>query len=369
MTFKKTLLCAGIACVSLTLSNKSTAGEVCTSCYRNGIAVSNAHAPIGVMGDHMHEEGKWMLSYRYGHMDMDGNRIGTRRVTPEEIATTTPNRFASVMGQPPTLRIVATEMTMEMHMFGAMYGLSEDVTLMAMANYSKKSMDHITFAGGMGTTELGRFETNSQGWGDTKLGALIRLYDDAIHHVHLNAGLSLPTGSIDEEDQVLTPMGMTPTIRLPYAMQLGSGTYDFLPGLTYSGNLGKFGWGAQYIGEIRLEDENSEGYALGDKHALSAWGSYGWANWISTSLRFTGTTQDKIDGIDTSIVAPVQTADPDNYGGETFEVGLGVNLLGTEGVLKGQRFGIEATAPLYRDLNGPQMETDFRIQAGWQYAF
>lgn len=332
-------------------------------------ATANEHAPIGVMGDHLHGKGEFMLSYRYMNMNMEGNRSGTSSLTPTQIATTIPNRFFGTPGQPPTLRVVPTEMSMEMHMFGAMYAPTDDLTLMAMINYLEKDMDHITFAGGAGAAILGRFNTESEGWGDTKLSGLYRLYDDEIHHVHLNLGLSLPTGSIDETAVVLAPTGATPRLRMPYSMQLGTGTFDLLPGVTYTGRHKQWEWGAQYAAEIRLESENDEGYSWGDKHSLTTWGSYEWAPWISTSSRLTLTTQDDIDGIDPAIVAPVQTADPDNYGGETVELGLGVNLYGTQGILKGHRFAVEANMPLYRDLNGPQLETDWTVTAGWQKAF
>ena len=32
----------------------------------------DGHAPISVMGDHMHEMGEWMVSYRYMSMEMEG---------------------------------------------------------------------------------------------------------------------------------------------------------------------------------------------------------------------------------------------------------------------------------------------------------
>ena len=37
----------------------------------------DTHAPIGVMGDHVMDEGEMMLSYRYMKMEMEGNRTGT----------------------------------------------------------------------------------------------------------------------------------------------------------------------------------------------------------------------------------------------------------------------------------------------------
>ena len=61
---------------------------------------ADSHAPIGVMGDHLHGAGEFMISYRYMHMDMAGSRIGTRRVSPEFIVQNVPNRFAGRPGQP-----------------------------------------------------------------------------------------------------------------------------------------------------------------------------------------------------------------------------------------------------------------------------
>ena len=90
---------------------------------------------------------------------------------------------------------------------------------------------------------------------------------------------------------------------------------------------------------------------------------------MSSSVRLTASTQDKIDGIDPNIVAPVQTADPDNFGGEIVEAGLGFTLTGVEGWSKDHSLGIEFTAPLYQDLNGPQMERDYALTLGWKTSF
>ena len=73
--------------------------------------------------------------------------------------------------------------------------------------------------------------------------------------------------------------------------------------------------------------------------------------------------------MDPMIAGPVQTADPDNYGGETLVLGLGLNVAGQTGVLAGHRLALEAGLPLRRDLRGVQMETDWTLTLGWQYAF
>lgn len=323
--------------------------------------VPDSHAPVGVMGDHTHSKGEWMISYRFMSMDMEDNLQGDDSISPEQIASTIANPFAG----PPTLRVVPLQMTTQMHMLGMMYAPSDTLTLMAMLNYIDKEMDHLTFMGPTGTNRLGTFTTQTSGIGDTKVAALWSLVNHHDYKWHLNIGMSLPTGSIDESDDVLTPMNTRPTLRTPYAMQLGSGTYDFEPGITYTGNnSNKLGWGAQYRATIRLS-ENDEDYTLGDIHKLTGWGSYRFADWISGSLRLTFRDQDSIDGRDITIAAPVQTANPDNYGGERIDLGFGVNLAAQSG----HRVAFEYEVPIQQDLNGVQMEMQSMWTLGYQYAF
>ncbi len=328
------------------------------------------HAPIGVMADHRHKKGEWMTSYRFMYMDMEGNRDGTDSISNDEIVTTIPNRFAGMPMMPPTLRVVPDDMTMKMHMLGGMYGLSDRVTLMAMAMYTTNDMNHTTYMGGMGKNVLGDFNVETSGFGDTTIGAIIGLDDGKIPHQQFNLGisLSLPTGSIEETGQILTPMNQTPTPRSPYAMQLGSGSFDLKPSLTARTLKGKWSFGGQASAVIRL-NENDENYTLGDKFEATAWAAYEFVPSFSVSGRLRGETLGAIDGQDTNIMAPVQTADPANYGGEKVEALIGFNYVGQKGFLKGQRVAVEAGMPFYQDLNGPQMETDFTLNIGWQKAF
>jgi len=335
----------------------------------HGMSVAGGHdhntalsAPIGIMGDHMHSEGDWMVSYRFNRMSMKGMRDGTNDLSPTDvIAISNPN------APPANYRVVPTEMTMDMHMVGAMYGVTDWLTLMGMGMIMDNSMNHVTFS--MAGAQLGTFTTESSGWGDTSLSGLVRLYEDDIHHLHLNVGLSLPTGSTDETAEVLTPMNTRSTLRLPYMMQLGSGTYDALPGVTYTGQDGAWGWGLQYRAEIRLEDENDEGYALGDEHSLNAWGVRKINPWLEGNARLSYLARGDIDGADPLIAAPVPTADPDNYGADIVEIGLGFNITPKGAQWEGLRFGGEVNIPVYQDLNGPQMKRDISGTVGLTYSF
>ncbi len=325
---------------------------------------ASSHAPLGVMGDHMHAKGEWMVSYRRMTMNMEGNIHGSRRVSAEQVVSSLANPFNG----PANVRVVPLKMTTQMDMVGLMFAPTDNVTLMLMLNHVTKEMDHVTFQGMVGTNVLGNFTTKTSGLGDTKFGALVGLYESTNHKIHANLGISIPTGSIDQDGRVLAPTNMMPVLRLPYAMQLGSGTYDLEPGITYVGNHGNINWGGQVKLVSRL-GENDENYTLGDKQEVTTWAQYSFSQSLSVSSRILFSTSSDIDGQDLNIAAPVQTANPDNYGGDRLDLALGVNLLGQNGWLNGHRLALEYQTTVSQDANGTQMEMDDMLTVGYQYAF
>jgi hypothetical protein len=193
-----------------------------------------AHGPIGVMGDHTHSKGEVMLSYRYMRMGMNDLMDNDGGVSRRHVL----NDFM----------VTPTSMDMEMQMFGAMVAPIDRVTLMVMVPYLRQSMDHRTRSGAT-------FTTRSRGVGDLRVSALIDLWQADAHHVHANLGIGFPTGSITEQDN--TPASGGSSVRLPYPMQLGSGSYELLPGLTYTGHAEEYAWGAQGTATIRLNDNHA----------------------------------------------------------------------------------------------------------------
>ncbi|MGE0854470.1 MAG: transporter [Hyphomicrobiaceae bacterium] len=324
------------------------------------------HAPpAGVMGAHLPGKGKFMLMYTPMFMKMDGSRIGTRRVSPETIVTTIPNRFDMNPGmpgvQPPTLRIAPEQMSMEMHMLGGMAGITDSIALMVMTAYVEKSMTMITFAGMTGTNRLALTEGSTEGLGDTTVSLAFKLWQGHGQRLNGALGLSVPTGSIEEVGRMTMPNGMTMRMRSAYGMQLGTGTYDLMPSLTYLGQSGPFGWGAQVKGRIALQDENDEGYRWGDFYEVTAWASYRINEGLATTARLAASTQDEIHGRDPRIGGAFQGTYPEFYGGERVEAYLGLNGHMPLGQGAMARLGIEAGVPLYQNLNGPQLERDWSL--------
>ena len=306
----------------------------------------DGHAPIGVMGDHTHSAGEMMLSYRFMRMEMDGLLDGTESVTPAEVLE--------------SYVVTPLAMPMNMHMLGAMFAPSDRLTLMAMVPYVTANMDHRTR---MGAT----FTTEASGLGDVGLSALVGIFNTRRQALHLNLGVRLPTGSIDAMDA--TPASGGNEVILPYPMQLGSGTWDLEGGATWLGQTDRLSWGAQGKVTYRL-DENDRGYRQGHRGLGTAWGAYRLGDWLSASARMEFTGWGDIEGADDALnPMMVPTADPLLRSGQRLDAGLGVNFEVAEGALHGQRLAVELLFPAWQDLDGPQLETAWRLVAGWQYAF
>ena len=249
---------------------------------------------------------------------------------------------------------------------------------MGLLPYKVISMDHMVsptppppLAGIAGSP----FTTESDGVGDLKLSSLIKLYNHERHSFHLNVGFSLPWGSISETDVVPTPGVGFATGLMPYPMQLGSGTVDFLPGLTYLGQTEDWSWGAQVMGTVRL-GRNSKNYSLGDSIESSTWIARRLNDTFSGSFRLKTSAWGNIDGADPrlgTLPIPVgfgvPTADPGLRSGSRVDALLGANAYIRKGFLKGHRFAVEGGLPVYQYLRGPQLQTEWTLMVGWQYAF
>ena len=166
--------------------------------------------------------GQFMLGYTPSFGGMAGNYIGSSQVSNSYIATAIPSgqtHTMMMMGKKVTmetmLRIVPNDMTMTMQGFNAMYGVTENLTLMVMANYVGKSMTMTTYSGMMGSTILGSSSGDADGLGDTMVGANYRVYKDAVNQVVVGLNLSLPTGSQTRQITMLSPMGAPCSCALP----------------------------------------------------------------------------------------------------------------------------------------------------------
>jgi hypothetical protein len=317
---------------------------------------------------HGHGKGMWMFEYRFMRMSMDGLLDGTDEVNTQDISgvlMADPSMPATSLGK--EYRMAPTSMTMDMHMLMVMYGLTDKLSLMGMVNYLNNDMDMVMHMfmpnGDLMMTMEGSMETS--GLGDTIIGGMYSINKEWM----ASAGLSIPTGAVDEQTTMVMRNPVTgaenPPIemRAPYAMQLGSGTYDLIPSVTYRGSTDKIGYGAQASYTLRL-GENDEKYTLGNRFELTGWGKYVVNNNFLVSGRLAILNWDKIDGQDPKIMPKMNvTNDPNNYGGTRADLLVGANGFFDKGHMVGAEFGV----PVYQDLNGPQMKTEWIFSLGYQY--
>ncbi len=186
----------------------------------------DSHAPIGVMGEHGHKAGEMMLAYRFMTMDMRGLQSGTDAVETADVLK--------------DFMMVPTRMDMKGHLFGVMFAPHDKITLMGMINYQQRHMEmegaHL-HATGHHDHPVGMHEISSAGISDVKLDSLLTLWKR--HNVTFlgNVGVSFPTGSITQQ----ADNGSI----LPYPMQLGSGSFEARPGVTFFGTHDNWSYGGQ----------------------------------------------------------------------------------------------------------------------------
>jgi hypothetical protein len=155
-----------------------------------------------------------------------------------------------------------------------------------------------------------------------------------------------------------------------YGMQLGSGTWDFKPSLTYTGQNDAWSWGAQMSGTYRMEDKNESGFAFGDIFQATAWGSYGLSDWLSASVRGVYTDQGPINLQYKDVYHQIGPMDyTNNYGGKYWDVGFGLNAYVPKGDLAGNNLSLEWIQPVEDDVNGYQLPREGALSLTWGYAF
>ncbi|HTI51170.1 MAG TPA: hypothetical protein VL475_09470 [Planctomycetaceae bacterium] len=302
-------------------------------------------APIGVIGDHTLEAGgQFLISYRYNNTIFNGNRDGTTNLSTGSVLSNFPIAPTSMQTQRQTLLIE--------------YGVTDDLTLLALVPFWDISINQVT-AGGTGIVN------SNTDPGDVILQALYVVWRGERQQIHLNLGLQLPLGLQESERFPPTPDSPDKS----YPLRTSSGTYDFMPGATYRGQNDNWTWGAQGIGTIRAGLSNFD-YKLGNRLELTGWLARRLSDNLSLSARIDGNIWADIFGADPRLnQLLVPTNRPDLQGGRRIDMLFGLNLFIPGNYLPGQWFSVEGGIPIYQFLQGPQLKTDWTITAGYNLKF
>ncbi len=356
-TFFFAILSLGVFLPSLAVAY---IGLCCAHCGGN--------MPLNIPGGGIPETHEFRFKLNQKFMQMGPLRDGT-----DDVDRT------SILGAPPAGKFAAVpdEMRMYMTMFGGAYSFTDDFALMVMGMYMQNDMD-MAFNGVLvGATGTNGFTMSSSGFGDTQILGKYRLYSNdtfaPTRQVSLLAGLSLPSGSITKKFSNNPAAGQNGTI-LPYRMQLGSGTVDPVVGLTYQGSKDPWWYGLNAIYEGHWYD-NDQGYHQGQelrtdlyvmrqvhsKVVLESQLNFKYEGQYSDqpyNQRVLG--QGHFQGNPANgFLSPLN--DPDNYGGEKLSATFGAQFQ----PFPLQVLELQASLPIYQNLNGPQLRDDFTIMAAW----
>ena len=320
--------------------------------------------PLGVMTDHIHPKGEWMVSYTYMNMAMKGNYMGDTRVSDDFIY-----KFKTDL---PYMMAPET-MTMQMHMGMVMYGLTDNLTLMVMGGYEtfRMTMNIPPDMVGMPHMNMDSGSTSmvssSAGFTDTKIYGLYSFLNKGSNRLVASLGLNLPTGAIRAKGKTM----LGDNAQMPYDMQPGTGSFGLAPDLTYIHQFDLLALGADLGADIKL-NKNTIGYKLGNVYHITAWANYKFLSFVSGSVRGEGILTGNITGSDPELADPYfPTSDPttvtENYGGKVVNLYAGLNFHVKQPVLKNFTLLVEYGMPVYQNLNGIQMASKFNLSLGLQY--
>ncbi|MFN5443097.1 MAG: hypothetical protein ACK48V_02600 [Crocinitomicaceae bacterium] len=340
-------------CTSISLcAQEDTTNDITCHCIRN-------LTPAGVMISHVHPKKKWMLSYRFSQMNMGNPIQGKSNVSSSDIY----NEYL----------MYTPSMQMNMHMLMGMVGITDHLTVMGMFHYMQNHMPMEMMTGhnhfhnhSHGNTESS-MDMHTSGLGDTKLYAMYGLIKSDRHQLVISNGISLPTGNYKVTG--ITSDMLYEGKRYPYMMQLGSGSWEYFPNITYVYQKSNWATSVQTSGVIRLND-NKLGYRLGNEWYTNAWFGYNWLDQVGSTLRIESSISEQIQGKDTQLYAYNELgANPANYGGTRLFAFIGSSYELDFSLLSGCRIAFEYGIPLYQQLHGLQNKSANTWHASLNYSF
>ncbi|MGC9195471.1 MAG: hypothetical protein ACP5IL_08465 [Syntrophobacteraceae bacterium] len=272
------------------------------------------------------------------------------------------------VGVPHVLRNDPEDVKIWSEAAGLTYGVTNNFALSLASQYFEKQQDVNVFKGMSGTTLEGVSQTHSSGIGDTFLTGLYHIYGDPINSINASFGMSLPTGSTTIDAVSFSNSGVPTDKRGVYTLQLGSGTFDAMPGITYLAVLNQWTWGLSYRARLPL-DTNNQGYRYGDYNEFDAWTGYKLLPGIGTTLRILGSLQGHIHGYDPQILGYGPCSNPLWYGNDHIDLLPGVDVSGRFIGLPRLTFYTEGDVPLYQNFSGLHTAKCYAVAMGLKYKF
>ena len=301
---------------------------------------SEAAGPIGTIPTTPLPAGKWSAGFRTEYIDFsrfsDSELAGFAAAGEDDVHSVDSLLSASV---------------------SLAYGVTDDLTLSARLPYlDRKDIRE-------GEIEDGEAEAHnhgdSAGIGDLSMLAQYRFFKSDTVDASLIGGIKAPTGKTNVKDG---------GEKLDVEFQPGSGSWDWLLGVSSSISAGRFGIHGNVL--YNLTTEGSRDTEIGDaffynlgvvyalfngEHSGVDHHSHSHISWdVMLELNGEYRKKNEIDG-----------KNEDNSGGDTIYLSPGIRVSS----LAGWSLFLSVGKPVYDNLNGKQADTDYRLVGGAGFAF
>ena len=292
----------------------------------------------------------WSVALQRSSVEFKGYLDGDDKVSEDEVLWSGPNSGEARTDK--NFPVVPGKIIQTAYLLSVGYAFNDSWRAHATIPYIEQSTDHISIIPNYDT-----FTIKTSGVGDTVLSASYRLSDSALSDWWLTVGISIPTGSIDEEGDTPRAPGDQ---QLPYTMQLGSGTYDLPIELNYHAK-GDHDISLVLAATIR-NGTNSRGYRLGNNYSLAGRYKFNFSKVLSPYIGLEAFYSDSIHGADTSLLVPsaypypAPITNPALFGGIKIGAKAGIVWKMSDRYLLAAEIG----KPLYQNLNGPQTKENWR---------
>jgi hypothetical protein len=313
---------------------------------------ADAEAPVSITEDRILPSGAYQLSARYLYSGLSGQGFGSDSLTVDQVLA--------------FFDVAASEMVTQGFAVDFLWGVTDRITLSATGVFAQKTMDHLANLEGQPNVFL-FYQTEASGIQDVMVSALYDILSRGTLRFHVHGGVSVPVGAIDSDD--VTPASDPDATQLPYTQQMGSGTFDLTPGFTFNMQNWKASLGLQGKAIIRM-GENDRGWALGDLYTANMWAGFKASDWASASLGLRYSNWGNVEGFDEDLNANESPAHNTlTQAGWRVDLPLGLNFVMPEGQFEGHRLSVEFHFPIHQDLDGPQLQHNWSVVAGWSMDF
>ena len=282
------------------------------------------------------------LSIEHRRTELDGLRDGTHSVSASALLGSGYSR-------------VATSGSIDRTELRAEYGLGDATTLRMTIPIESRTL---RFDDGVG----GVSREKSHGLADVQIGTGVELSHKDGERAELELMVAVPTGTIRAREG--NASGPSHPL-LPYALQLGGGTYALQPGFTWTHWSGYWSFGTAVQAMIPM-GHNDQGWSRGDRLELDSWVSRRIDPFRSVVLGVQYKQEDSVQGQDPGMDATFDPLfDSDFTGSKKLSLDMGLHMI----VESNNRLAFEIGVPVWQETDGPQVEEQYHFAVAWWISF